>query len=697
MSRMPWGLGFFISLLCLAVAWIPQQRANAALDTIPPSGTIFINNNLSVTNNHNVTLSLTWSDGVGSGVTRMRFSNDGKTWTAWEPLTAAKAWTVPDGEGYKTVRVQYRDAAGNNSTVYNDYIRVDTIPPTGSILINNNLSVTNSRNVTLSLTWSDGAGSGVTRMRFSIDGRTWTAWELLKATRQYTLPGANGHKTVRVQYRDAGGNNSAAFNDYINLQTNEPVMTPNVVGQTQAVASSSITGASLTVGSVTEQYHATVPIGRVISQNPAAGTSLAQGSAVALMVSRGPEPVLAPNVVGQTQAAAALSITDAGLTVGAVTEQYHATTPVGKVISQNPAAGASVVPGSAVNLVVSIGQPILSVTPAKRLVGAEGSITTFSVANTGTGMMNWSANVTVGGSWCRITSGMIGTNSGTVNVVYDTNSGQSPRTGEITVTAGGAMGSPVKVKVEQTIAGGTEETILLPGNLPLVMVWVPAGSFMMGRYSGELDSFDTEDPQHQVTVPGFWMGKYEVTQAQWKAVMNGDNPSYFQGMSYGNTENRPVDQVNKTNIKVFLTALNAATGKTFRLPSEAEWEYAARAGTTTRFYWGDDLSFNTINHYAWHQVNSNMQTHDVGTKLPNAFGLYDMSGNILEWCDDFWHSSYTGAPIDGSSWIYPSTSSSVLRGGSWISSIGGGCRSAFRYTITTPSYTMSTLGLRLAR
>jgi N-acetylneuraminic acid mutarotase len=188
-------------------------------DTIPPTGTVVINSNRSVTNNPNVTLSLTWSDGNGSGVSRMKFSNDSVTWSAWETLAATKAWTLAAGEGYHTVRAMFRDKAGNNSSIYSDYIRLDTVPPSGSIIINAGASSTKSRTVSLGLTWSDGTGSGVSRMRFSIDGATWTAWELLKTPRSYTLPVPLGYYTVRVQYLDAGNNYSAVYNDYIKLVT----------------------------------------------------------------------------------------------------------------------------------------------------------------------------------------------------------------------------------------------------------------------------------------------------------------------------------------------------------------------------------------------------------------------------------------------------------------------------------------------
>ena len=194
------------------------QSAVGLLDTAPPTGTILINNNLSVTSSAAVTLALTWSDGAGAGVAQMRFSSDGAHWTPWgEQVAATRAYTLAGSDGYNTVRVQYRDVVGNRSTVYSDYIRLDRVPPTGTIIINNGALTTTTRAVTLGLTWSDGAGSGVARMRFSDDGAHWTLWEPLKNPRAYTLPEGLGYHTVRVQYRDAGGNVSPAYNDYIKL------------------------------------------------------------------------------------------------------------------------------------------------------------------------------------------------------------------------------------------------------------------------------------------------------------------------------------------------------------------------------------------------------------------------------------------------------------------------------------------------
>jgi formylglycine-generating enzyme required for sulfatase activity len=240
------------------------------------------------------------------------------------------------------------------------------------------------------------------------------------------------------------------------------------------------------------------------------------------------------------------------------------------------------------------------------------------------------------------------------------------------------------------------KTILLPGDIPLELLWIPPGSFMMGSPEDEQNSFDNEGPQHEVTITeGFWMSKFPITQAQWEAIM-GDNPSQFQG------ENRPVEQVMWDDIRGtdgYLETLNAIyQGYNFRLPSEAEWEYAYRAGTMTRFYWGDDPDNTDIDDYAWYWGNSAIgnlrQTHPVGQKMPNAWGLHDMAGNVWEWCEDDWHSSYNDAPSDGSAWVdTPRGSWRMLRGGS-CTTFPQGCRAAFRYNLN-PDYFDFNIGFRV--
>ncbi len=182
-------------------------------------GGILINNNRSATNTPAVSLSLWWLATGGPGVSRMRFSNDGAVWSAWERLADTRAYTLPAGpDGHRTVRVQYLDRANARSAVFKDYIRLDTTPPTGAIVINNGQSATGSPQVTLGLSWQDGDGAGVTRMRFSNNGSTWSPWEPPAAAKAWTLGGtAPGYYTVRVQYRDGADNVSERFSDYIRL------------------------------------------------------------------------------------------------------------------------------------------------------------------------------------------------------------------------------------------------------------------------------------------------------------------------------------------------------------------------------------------------------------------------------------------------------------------------------------------------
>jgi len=199
---------------------------------------------------------------------------------------------------------------------------------------------------------------------------------------------------------------------------------------------------------------------------------------------------------------------------------------------------------------------------------------------------------------------------------------------------------------------------------------IPAGEFMMGSPSGEEGRYDDDEgPVHKVTIEeSYYLGTYEVTQKQWREVM-GNDPSNFKG------DDLPVEKVSWNDVQEFIEKLNEMEGTNkYRLPSEAEWEYACRAGTTTRYYFGGDDS--KLKAYAWYSSNSD-ETHPVGQKKPNPWGLYDMHGNVYEWCQDRYHSDYNGAPSDGSAWESGGSSRRVGRGGSWIS-LAGRCRSAFR-------------------
>jgi len=189
------------------------------------------------------------------------------------------------------------------------------------------------------------------------------------------------------------------------------------------------------------------------------------------------------------------------------------------------------------------------------------------------------------------------------------------------------------------------------------MVVLPAGSFTMGGGQFSNRTKAQESPQHLVRVHSFAIGKYEVTQEQWFALM-GDNPSSNKNRAL------PVESVSWNDVQQFIAKLNQKTGQHYRLPSEAEWEYAARAGTDTDWSFGDDES--KLGNYAWYTGNSLGKSQVVGRKMPNNYDLYDMHGNVWEWVQDCWHDNYAKAPIDGSAWMNDCSGDyRVLRGGSW--------------------------------
>jgi formylglycine-generating enzyme required for sulfatase activity len=191
------------------------------------------------------------------------------------------------------------------------------------------------------------------------------------------------------------------------------------------------------------------------------------------------------------------------------------------------------------------------------------------------------------------------------------------------------------------------------------MIVVPSGNLLMGSLTNEAGRYANEGPQHRVTISDpFAVGIYEVTQAEWQSVM-GHNPSRFKGAR------RPVETVSWDETQIYLEKLNSRTGETYRLLSESEWEYVARAGTTTRFNCGaSDSCLDTI---GWLGSNSGSNTHSVGSKRANRFGLHDVHGNVWEWTQDCWNSNYNGAPSNGSAMISDNCSKRVLRGGSWAS------------------------------
>jgi formylglycine-generating enzyme required for sulfatase activity len=269
-----------------------------------------------------------------------------------------------------------------------------------------------------------------------------------------------------------------------------------------------------------------------------------------------------------------------------------------------------------------------------------------------------------------------------------------------------------ETKAGQLPSKAVDKPQTMTNRVGMEFVWIPPGSFMMGSSEDDLQRayeqlrpyygkdaktlFSSETPAHRVTISeGFYMDKYEVTQAQWQAVM-GNNPSHFRG------DNLPVEEVSWNDAQEFVQKLNAQNdGFTYRLPSEAEWEYACRAGTTTEFAFGSSLSSEQANFpgdrpYFRGGAPKGVYRHKttpVGNFQPNAFGLYDMHGNVWEWCQDWYHESYGGAPTDGSAWLTGGEKKyRVARGGAWNYDVIM-LRSAFRGR-TAPD-ARDEIGLRL--
>lgn len=253
-------------------------------------------------------------------------------------------------------------------------------------------------------------------------------------------------------------------------------------------------------------------------------------------------------------------------------------------------------------------------------------------------------------------------------------------------TNSGNRNSTSRTTSQRSTTGMTQaEKDRIIENLIANMVPVKGGTFTMGATSEQgSEAYNNEKPAHTVTLSSFSIGKYEVTREEWLAVM-GSCPSSF------NEAKRPVDYVSWDDCQEFIRKLNSMTGKQFRLPTEAEWEYAARGGNKRRVYKKYSGS-NSLGNVAWYTDNSNGQAHDVGSKLPNELGLYDMSGNVWEWCQD-WYGSY-----DSFSQTNPAGASTgsnrVLRGGSW-SNYSGDCRVSCR-SGNAPGNRGIYFGLRLA-
>ncbi len=231
-------------------------------------------------------------------------------------------------------------------------------------------------------------------------------------------------------------------------------------------------------------------------------------------------------------------------------------------------------------------------------------------------------------------------------------------------------------------------TEVLGNGVTLDMVYIPSGSFLRGSPEGE--GSKNEKPQRKITVEPFFTGKFQVTQAQWRVIASlpkvkhdlKPNPSYFKG------DDLPVEQVSWGDAVEFCARLSKHTGKEYRLPSEAEWEYACRAGKTTPFHFGETITGELANYDASRTYANEPsgeyreKTTPVGSFPPNAFGLYDMHGNVWEWCAGTWLDNYENAPTEGSAWLSGKSSKKVTRGGSWFNSPWY-CRSACRKSLNS--------------
>ena len=263
---------------------------------------------------------------------------------------------------------------------------------------------------------------------------------------------------------------------------------------------------------------------------------------------------------------------------------------------------------------------------------------------------------------------------------------QAPALIQITTDRGAIVrvGNQWQTKTESITRTGYRQE--LTKEIAITMLQIPAGEFQMGSPSKENDRYESEGPQHRVHLQSFFLGQTPVTQAQWKLVAGwpklevnlNPNPSRFKGA------NRPVEQVSWEETMEFCRRLSQRTKLSYTLPSEAQWEYACRAGTTTPFAFGDTLTPDIANYDGNHTYGSGPKgtyrekTTDVGSFLANAWGLQDMHGNVWEWCLDHWHENYEGAPSDGSPWVNGGDEAARLqRGGGWFNTPRD-CRSACR-------------------
>ena len=313
--------------------------------------------------------------------------------------------------------------------------------------------------------------------------------------------------------------------------------------------------------------------------------------------------------------------------------------------------------------------------------------------NTFTISSNTSWSITSDKTWCTLSSSS-GSNDATVTVYVSENTSTSSRSATITVESATIMRTLAVTQNGATpvTPPSSQDRSFTVGGVTFKMVAVEGGTFTMGATSEQgSDAYDWEKPTHSVTLSSYSIGETEVTQALWQAVM-GQKPTSDGSQwssTYGLGGNYPAYYVSWNDCQDFIRRLNALTGENFRLPTEAEWEYAARGGNKSRGY--KYAGSNTIDNVAWYGDNSGSQTHNVATKSPNELGLYDMSGNVWEWCQDWYGDYSSGSQTNPTG---PSSGSiRVYRGGSWLYNARF-CRVSSR-DYGTPDYRYIIIGLRL--
>lgn len=279
------------------------------------------------------------------------------------------------------------------------------------------------------------------------------------------------------------------------------------------------------------------------------------------------------------------------------------------------------------------------------------------------------------------------------------------------------VGAPLQYMVKLVIRKEQKQaryyTEVLSENVGLDMTLIPGGTFLMGSPEDEPERRKNESPQHRVTVPSFFIGRYPITQAQWRVVAGWEpverelHPDPFKfkekpAKGAFSRWDRPVERVSWYDAKEFCARLSQRTKKEYRLPTEAEWEYACRAGTTTPFHFGKIITTDYVNYNGNDTYGESPkgeyreQTTPVGYfQVANAFGLYDMHGNVFEWCEDDYHNSYENAPTDGSAWMRDDKATKIKRGGSWYLNPNN-CRCAFR-SYFNPDLRNILIGLRVVR